>query len=208
MLLGIALVHPEQISREQSRLVAAGSGADLEDGVAGIGLILGQKQELKLLLQRRNLLPDLLVLGLRQFTHIGIGIGIGHHRLQVRQFRAGRTNLGDAFDDGRQIREFLRHPDKGIRTGSLWIGQRVPEFLVAADNAVELFVETHLFLSFLFSRFRRRHYILCRRRVAILIDAEQAVERPFGLLPSRPPLPQSSARQGSAWPVTAREASG
>ena len=43
---GIALIHAEQIGGEQRRLVAAGAGAHFEDGVALVGLVLGQQHEL------------------------------------------------------------------------------------------------------------------------------------------------------------------
>ena len=43
---GIALIHAEQVAGEQRRLVAAGAGADFEDGVLVVGGILGQQQDL------------------------------------------------------------------------------------------------------------------------------------------------------------------
>ena len=43
---GIALVHAEQVAGEQRRLVAAGAGADFEDGVLLVGRVLGQQQDL------------------------------------------------------------------------------------------------------------------------------------------------------------------
>ena len=48
---GIALIHAEQIAGEKCRLVAAGAGADFEDGVALVSSILGQEQDLDILLQ-------------------------------------------------------------------------------------------------------------------------------------------------------------
>ena len=45
LLVGIALVHAEQVAREQSRLVAAGAGADLEDGGARVGGVAGEQSQ-------------------------------------------------------------------------------------------------------------------------------------------------------------------
>src|SRR3546814_8712038 len=52
--LGEALVHAQEVSREERRLVAAGAGAHLEDGVARVGLVLGQQQDLQLVLEVRD----------------------------------------------------------------------------------------------------------------------------------------------------------
>ena len=46
MLGGIALVHAEQVGGEQRRLVAAGAGADFQDGVLLVGRVLGQQHAL------------------------------------------------------------------------------------------------------------------------------------------------------------------
>ena len=43
--VGIALVHAEEIAGEQRRLVAAGAGADFEDGALLVGGVLGQQQQ-------------------------------------------------------------------------------------------------------------------------------------------------------------------
>src|SRR5690606_21775513 len=49
-LLGrIALIHAEKIACEKRRLVAAGPGADFENRVLLVSLVLRQEQELKLL---------------------------------------------------------------------------------------------------------------------------------------------------------------
>ena len=46
MGVGVALIHAEQIGREQSRLLAAGPGAHLEDGALLVGGVLGQQLHL------------------------------------------------------------------------------------------------------------------------------------------------------------------
>jgi hypothetical protein len=46
--LGVAREHPEEVGREQGRLLAAGARADLEDGVPLVVRILREEQELEL----------------------------------------------------------------------------------------------------------------------------------------------------------------
>src|SRR5579871_5582607 len=43
--ISIALIHAKKIAGEQRRLVAAGAGADLENGALLVGGVLGEKQE-------------------------------------------------------------------------------------------------------------------------------------------------------------------
>ena len=64
VLGGVALVHAEQVGGEQRRLLAAGAGADFEDGVLLVGRVLGQQHALhgllelgQALLERRRPLP-------------------------------------------------------------------------------------------------------------------------------------------------------
>ena len=49
LLGGVALVHAEQVAGEQRGLVAAGAGADFEDGVVLVHRVLGQQREADLL---------------------------------------------------------------------------------------------------------------------------------------------------------------
>ena len=51
LLGGVALVHAEQVAGEQRGLVAAGAGADFEDGVVVVHRVLRQQRELDLLLE-------------------------------------------------------------------------------------------------------------------------------------------------------------
>ena len=92
---GIALVHAEQVAGEQRRLVAAGAGADFEDGVLLVGGVLGQQQDLDVLLQRLDALLELRQLGLGQRPHLGIGRLVGEHRLEI-----GMLLLGGAATPG------------------------------------------------------------------------------------------------------------
>ena len=48
--LGVALVHPEELRREERRLLAARARPDLEEDVAGVVRVLRQQEHLELLL--------------------------------------------------------------------------------------------------------------------------------------------------------------
>ena len=54
LAFGIALIHAEEIAGEERRLVAAGSGADFENGAFFIRRILRQERDLQLLFERRE----------------------------------------------------------------------------------------------------------------------------------------------------------
>ena len=73
LLGGIALVHAEQIAGEQRGLVAAGAGADFQDGVVVVHRVFRDQRKLDLMFE---LIPSRLqrrLLGVRQLAHLGIG---------------------------------------------------------------------------------------------------------------------------------------
>ena len=51
MKRGVTLIHAKQFAGEEPGLVAAGTGAHFEDGVALVGLVFGQQEELDLVLE-------------------------------------------------------------------------------------------------------------------------------------------------------------
>ena len=55
---GITLIHAKERGGEQRRLLPAGAGADLEDGVARVVGILWQQRQLDLLLERGEALAQ------------------------------------------------------------------------------------------------------------------------------------------------------
>ena len=55
--LGVAGVHPEQLGREQRRLLAAGAGADLDDDVPVVVRVARQQQDAQRLEQARLVAP-------------------------------------------------------------------------------------------------------------------------------------------------------
>ena len=83
LLGGIALVHAEQIGGEQRRLVAAGAGADFQDGVALVGRVLRQQHDAS---RSRSSSRQALLRGAASSSAIAFMSGIGGHRLGVLQF--------------------------------------------------------------------------------------------------------------------------
>ena len=112
VLGGVALVHAEQIGGEQRRLVAAGAGADFQDGVLLVGRVLGQQHALhgalelrQALLQRRRL-----------FLGHGLHVGIGGHRPRRRfSSRLGLAPFADRLDQRPEVGIFLRGRDELLR---------------------------------------------------------------------------------------------
>ena len=84
---GVALVHAEQVAGEQRGLVAAGAGADFQDRVVLVHRVLRQQRQPDL--AARALAPGLQrgLLGFRQLAHLGIGRGIGDHRVEIGDSR-------------------------------------------------------------------------------------------------------------------------
>lgn len=101
--------------RQESRLIAAGARADFEDGVLVVGGILGQKQDLDVLLQRFDALPDLGQIGLGQCPHFGICAFVGEHRLQIGLFVLGGAQRPDLCHHLLDVGIFRRHLDIGVR---------------------------------------------------------------------------------------------
>jgi hypothetical protein len=108
MLGGVALVHAEEIGGEQRRLVAAGAGADLEDGVLLVGRVLGQQHALHRALQLRQALLERSSLFLGHRPHVGIG----GHGLGVLEFALGLAPFVDCFDQWAEIGIFLGGRDE------------------------------------------------------------------------------------------------
>ena len=91
LALGIAQVHARQVAGEQRRLVAAGAGADLEEGVALVVRVARQQRRLQLGVQplevglRRRRSPRRAMLG---------HLGVGQHLAARRRGRARAAGSG------------------------------------------------------------------------------------------------------------------
>jgi hypothetical protein len=87
--LGIALVHAEQVAREQRRLVAAGAGADFEHRRALVGRVARQQRQRQAALgESGSVLADRLDLLARHRAHLVIGIMRHDARAQPRRAAA------------------------------------------------------------------------------------------------------------------------
>ena len=90
------LIHAEQVGGEQRRLIAAGTGPHLEDGVARIIPVAWQQQHLQCLHLVRQPRLHLIDLGTRHLHDLGIAIGLVDHlhgRIAVRLETADKLNL-------------------------------------------------------------------------------------------------------------------
>src|SRR6185312_7398240 len=148
----------EQLGREERRLLSAGAGANLEDGVARIGLVLRQQQQLDLVLERRDALLQQLHLRLGERAHIGLAVA--RKRIELRLLDPRLRQRVDRFGERRQIAVFLGKLGE-IAAGARRIGESVAQLGMAAHDFLELHIKrgggTHAFLSSsLPSRKRRR----------------------------------------------------
>ena len=73
LLGGIALVHAKQIAGEQSRLVAAGAGADFKNDVAVVHRIFGQERQPQFLFERRAPCLKIALFRFGDGAHFGVG---------------------------------------------------------------------------------------------------------------------------------------
>ena len=74
LVLRVVHIHAVKLRRKQSRLVAAGAGADLQDNVLVIVGVLGEKKNLQLLFQILDPLPGIRQFLLGQLPHLLIGL--------------------------------------------------------------------------------------------------------------------------------------
>ncbi len=81
--LGVARVHAHEVGGEECGFVAAGAGADLEDGGAVVERIARHKERRQLRFDLGDLRGEAVVLGARFGGHVGVGGGE-----QLRQLRA------------------------------------------------------------------------------------------------------------------------
>ena len=143
MRIGVALIHAEEIGREQRRLVAAGAGAHLEDGVLGVGLVLGQEQDLELALEVGDALLQLFELGFGELAHLGVALRIGDQLGQIAHLGLSLAQRLDLLHHRREIGIFLGEPGEFLRVHRRAAGQPVAQFLLARHHLIELGVHAH-----------------------------------------------------------------
>ncbi len=107
---GVAFVHAEQVAGEQRGFVAAGAGADFQDGVVVVHRVFGNERELELAFERFLTCEQRRPLGVGELAHLGIG-RVRRERLEVGDL-GGDGAIGlDRLDDGRELGEFARQLD-------------------------------------------------------------------------------------------------
>ena len=142
VLQGIPGVHPQELGREQRRLLAAGAGPDLHDDVAVVVGIARDERDLEILDEPR--LPGLelrdLVAGHR--LHLLVRLGV-EHVAGAGQLLADVAQLPVRGDDRLQAGQLPPQPAQlvGIRE-HLGRSQLAADLVVLAREARELGVET------------------------------------------------------------------
>ena len=137
LLGGIALVHAEQVAGEQRGLVAAGAGADFEDGVALVHRVFGQQREADFLFERARAVRRAPASRPRPARASRRRSRIGEHRVEVGDFGAGRAIGLDRLDHRVEFGEFARQLDEGLA----WQGRcrvRASTMRMADEQGVEL----------------------------------------------------------------------
>ena len=138
MQVGVALIHAEQIAGEQRRLVAAGAGADFEDGALLVRGVLGQEELGHHIAQLGD--PPVEALGL--FAGDLAHLGIGEQRLEVGAFASRRRAARSiALIDRLDLGPLAAEPDQRVaveRGRELCVDQ-----LHAGDQGVDLFSWQH-----------------------------------------------------------------
>ena len=97
LLGGEALVHAEQVGREQRRLVAAGAGADFEHRRARVGAVARQHGDGELALGLGQLVAQAGELLLGQRAHFGVGV-VERRRARRARRASPRTSRGGPGD--------------------------------------------------------------------------------------------------------------
>ncbi len=118
MPVGVALVHAEQVAGEQRRLLAAGAGAEFEDGVLLVGLVLRQELHFQLPLELLDLGTERFQLGFRERGHFPVGGGIVDQLLQIVALMRGAPELGDGGDDRVELGELARETHIALLIGA------------------------------------------------------------------------------------------
>ena len=139
--LDITLVHAEQIAAEERGFLPAGTGANLQDGVALVGFVRRQEEDLERLLLRGQIRHQRGALVLRQRPHLGLALGVVGHRLELVDLVAGGTQRRDRVHDRRELGEFAR---KLCELAGRWRrhgGECLAQLPVAVEHPVQALLE-------------------------------------------------------------------
>ena len=94
---GVALVHLEEVAGEEVGLLAALGAADLDDDVAVVVGVLGQQQELELLVEAGDVGLGRVDLGAQHLAVVAVGVG--EHLPGRREVVGALAELLEAADE-------------------------------------------------------------------------------------------------------------
>jgi hypothetical protein len=136
--LAVAQVHAREVGGEQGRLVAAGAGADFEEGVARVVRVARQQRGLQLQVQPVDIgarLGDLLLRHLGHVRLVEYGLRVGEVALTLFELAKLLDQPGDLGVLARQLAKAL-HVARDAR-----VAERRVELVQAQREALELLAE-------------------------------------------------------------------
>ncbi len=134
--LGKAGVHAEQVAREDRRLVAAGAGADLEEDVGVVALVLRDQELREFEALGLDACVEVVQLVLGQRAHVGIGAG--RHLCRRRTFGLQSAELPESRSHRLEARVFHRQvAERALLADHLRIGEQRTHFLEPLGGLLE-----------------------------------------------------------------------
>ena len=133
--VGVALIHAEQVAREQRGLLSARSRAHFEDRAFLVGGVLGQKLHLELALELLDLGIERAKLRFGERSHVGIGRRVVDHLIEIVALLLRPTQRGDGGDDRIELGELARKPHVALLIGAG--GESALHRLPACDEFIE-----------------------------------------------------------------------
>ena len=134
-------IHAEQIAGEQSRLVSARAGPDLEDRAALVGGVLGQERDPNGLGHRFRFGLGCGKLACGHGAHVRVEIRLPQQRREVRALLFLGLERLDRRDHRLKLAELARQ--RGILRAGRALGEAGGDFLVAAEDEIEIVVGGH-----------------------------------------------------------------
>ena len=134
VVFGIAQVHAQKVARKEGGLVAACARTDFKEDVAAVVGVLGQKQDLKLVLDDFEFLLGLQNLLLSERLHFGVL----KHSLSSADVHVDGLELEMLLHDGLNVGTLLRECAK-LRhvAGAGRVGEHAVDFLETAGKLAE-----------------------------------------------------------------------
>ena len=139
--LGVFDIHAEQVAGEQSRFVPARARSDFDDRAALVGGVLGQERDLNALGHRFRFRFDGGKLGFGHGAHVRVEIRLTQQRREIRALLFLGLEGLDRRDHRLELVELARQ--RGILRAGRALGEASGDFLVAAEDEIEIVVGGH-----------------------------------------------------------------